>query len=113
MPGLYESYVPRGISTLDDSSYLITMLPTGRNALKPSIIVRMEQKKGGTVMRIFQIYEKYGGSGESRPFTGSVPDVAVSSHSIDDAAGTNYVWTSDDTLDESVCLSRTSVAAPA
>lgn len=101
LPGLYESYVPRGISTLDDSSYLITMLPTGRNAGRPSIIVRMEQKKGGTVMRIFQIYQRHNAT-HSDPFTGTVPDVAVSSHKIDDADGTNYVWTSDDAVDEYV-----------
>lgn len=59
------------------------MQPVGANLGKPSLLVRMESKKNGPVMRIFQLFESDG-----TPFTGTVQDVVADS---------NNVWTCDDT----------------
>jgi len=91
IPGLFESYIPHGISVLDGSSYLISMQPVGNNYGKPSILVRMRKEKEGEVMRIFQLYEEDGS-----PFTGSVRDVTVTGRTTITPPLPFYVWTCDD-----------------
>ena len=55
IPGLYEEYIPQGVSFLDDDSYLLSMHPVGANLGEPSIIVRMQRRNNGGIMRIFQL----------------------------------------------------------
>ena len=94
VPGLYESYVPRGITVLDSKSYLISMQPVGERAGEPSLILRMRRKKNGKIMRIYRIY-----TSSYEPYTGTVRDLAVSGN---DDGMPEFVWTGDDTLDECV-----------
>lgn len=55
IPGLYEEYIPQGVSFLDDQSYLLSMYPVGANLGEPSIIVRMRRSNNGEIWRIFQL----------------------------------------------------------
>ena len=93
LPGLYESFYPRGIEVLDEHSYLLTFQPVGANAGEPSLVVRMEKKKNGGVMRIYQLYEEDGVT----PFSGTVKDVAVSGRDNVFPNLPYFVWTGDDT----------------
>ena len=92
LPGLYEAFSPGGISALDDISYLISMMPVAGSEGDPSIIVRMEMKKNGSVMRLFQLYEVDG-----TPFNGTVRDVTVTGRDNVWPPMPKYVWTCDDT----------------
>lgn len=109
VPGLFESYYPRGLSVLDDDSYLMTFHPVGDNAGRPSLIVRMEKKKNGKIMRIYQLYEEDG----TTPFTGTVKDVTVSGRDTVTPNLPYFVWTCDDTYDPYVGLAAAArCAAP-
>lgn len=98
IPGLFEGWLPRGVSHLDDRSFLITMQGVNANAGQPSIFVRMERKSGGGVMRIYRMFNTDG-----TVFSGSVRDVTVSGMDSALSGGATlinwYIWTGDDSYD--------------
>ena len=94
LPGLFEEYIPRGVSYLDTTSFLVSYQPVGARVDQSSIIVRMRRDNKGTVMRLYQLMESDG-----TPFTGSVSDVTVSGEM---QSIPSMVWTCDDGYPEYV-----------
>lgn len=116
IPGLFESYVPRGIQDLQDygETFLLTYEPVGQLIERPSIIVRMERRNGGSIMRIYQIYARVEAVEDDLidelvvPWHGTVRDLVLTQHAESNwfARALNipaYIWTGDDTFCGSNC----------
>ena len=88
IPGLFEAFIPRGITIVDTDSILISMHPVGPNAGKPSMVVQVSRKTGAGIIRIYQIYNS-----DRTPFTGNVKGLTMTAA---------HVWTTDDAYDPCV-----------
>eukprot|EP01029_Cantina_marsupialis_P002526 TRINITY_DN1236_c0_g1_i4.p1 TRINITY_DN1236_c0_g1~~TRINITY_DN1236_c0_g1_i4.p1 ORF type:complete len:545 (-),score=173.91 TRINITY_DN1236_c0_g1_i4:464-2011(-) len=73
LPGLWEDYVPRGVSFLGETHLLLSYQALGEKWKTPSLFVLMEREKEKEIVRIFELYEEDGTS----PFIGSVADLTV------------------------------------
>lgn len=87
IPGLFQSYIPKGIAIFDEETFIISLQPVGDLAGRPSVIARLEKEAKGRLMRVYTLWEKDGVT----PHTGAVGDVTVSM---------SHVYTCDDTYNE-------------
>ena len=96
VPGLFDAYTVQGVVAASPTMVLMSYHPTPTNP-GPPLLVTMRRVTDGDVVRIYKLWSD---AGNKVRFEGNVRDVAVSQ---------SFVWTSDDSYDESKPDNRTSV----